>query len=108
MQQLEERVEKIDNLVKMKHCGADILTREATNEETMRITHEISKGPVQALFALCPNGFVDLYRLPGDELEKIYREYAEGTRQLFTLDELREMGHEPMDSEDEEDNRWWA
>ena len=67
-----------------------------TTEEVNRLVYETLNGPVEALFIHTRQGFVDVYRLPEDELARVYREYADGTRQVYTLDELRAMGHEPL------------
>lgn len=101
MKEIERRVMKIETMIKQKYEQTNPAYEDMTEEEMNRIVYEVLNGPVQALFAHTRKGFVDVYRLPEEELEKVYREYADGARQLFTLDELKEMGHEPADDYDE-------
>lgn len=96
MSDLEKRVQKIEGLIKQKYEQTYPAYKDMTKEEMNRIVYEVFNGPVEVLFIHTRNEFVDVYRLPEDELEKVYREYVDGTRQVYTLDELREMGHEPL------------
>ncbi len=99
MREIGRRVQKIEELIQLKYGQMCPEHENMTEEEVNRLVYETLNGPVEALFINTRNGFMDVYRLPEEELEKVSREYAEGARQVFTLDELREMGHEPLRDE---------
>lgn len=94
------RFEKIKNLKKLKHARTYEKVDSITEKEAEEIFQGSIQGPPVPLYAWTPQGYVDIHRVKStSHLQKIYDSYAVGKSQLYTIDELEEIGLEPWEGE---------